>query len=878
MFRRRRKSRDEDLDHEIRSHLELEAEEQQQVNGLPPEEARYAAERTLGNETQIKESVRATWHWSGFERTAQDLRYASRMLRKNPAFTALAVISLAIAIGANTAMFGILDAWLIRPLPFKDANRIVTLLRSDPKHPNQPEFFPSYRDFLAWRAHSHSFEQIAGAYWRPFTVTGGDNPQQVGGQIVTANLFDTLGVQPLIGRTFLPSDRHGPPVAVIGYGFWQERFAGKRGVLGKTIELNGEPYTIVGVIPKNKGLRLSNQPGDEAVYTLIPTGESGYSKEGESPMAGIARLKPGVNAAAASSELSAIQRHVDEQFRDEPKGGVAVTSLQARNAWIVRPSLMLIAAAVLFLLLMVCANLASLLTGRAIERRREMAVRSALGSGRRRLIQQLIVENLLLALAGTALGLFLAFASIHAFVALNPFQLLPQNPITIDGRALLFAAALAVFAAALFGCVPALEASRLDVNAVLKGESRSYSGSARAMRLRGVLVVAQIAISFALLIGCALMLGTFERLAHHPLGFQPAGLDVASVSVPKDIANNADQRDAFYRNILQSVKSIPGVTAAGITNVAPLNGAGSSPFAIEGRPTPSSLAKWPKAGKALVAGGYFAALDLPLLKGRRFSGYDTKISQPVVILNAAAARRWFGNANPVGKRIRLKDEKIWRTIVGVAGNADSRLWKTIGWKSDPQMYIPQDQSAASGFHYAMNYAWIYIRSRTPLSRNTIEAALRRVHPLVPFVDFQTMVRFISNAERQPRLRTTVLLSAAGFALLLAALGIFGVVSQSVAQRKREIGIRIAMGALSGDVLRLVLRQALRMAIAGIAAGAIAAFFLSRAVSSFLYGVAPTSPWVWLAAVLVLLGATIAAALLPARRAAKVDPMAALRYE
>ncbi|MGH6876996.1 MAG: ABC transporter permease, partial [Rhizomicrobium sp.] len=505
MFWRRKKSRDEDLDREIRSHLELEAEEQQE-RGLSPEEARYAAKRALGNATAVKESVRATWGWTGFERTAQDLRYAFRMLRRNPAFTAIAVASLAVAIGANTAMFSILDAWLLRPLPFKDANRIVTLLRSDPKHPSEPGFFPLYRDFRTWKEHSDSFEQIAGAFWRGFTVTGGDNPQQVQGLITTANLFDTLGVRPIIGRTFLPSDLHGPAVAVIGYGFWQRHFGGKPDALGKTLLLNGKPYQIIGVIPRNRGLRLSNQPADPAIYTLLPTGESGYSKEGDSPIAGVARLKSGVSLAAASAELNAIQRHVDEQYRDEPKGGVAVTRLQVRNTWIVRPSLLLAAAAVLFILLMLCANLASLLTGRSIERRREMAVRSALGSGRRRLIQQLITENVFLALLGAASGLFVAFAAIHAFTALNPFEILPQNPITLDGHAVLFAALLAFAAAALFGCVPALEASRLNINEVIKGESRSSSCNAQAMRIRGALVVAQVAISFALLIGCALML------------------------------------------------------------------------------------------------------------------------------------------------------------------------------------------------------------------------------------------------------------------------------------------------------------------------------------------------------------------------------------
>lgn len=554
-----------------------------------------------------------------------------------------------------------------------------------------------------------------------------------------------------------------------------------------------------------------------------------------------------------------------------------MTSLQARNAWTVRPSLLLAAAAVLFILLMVCANLASLLTGRAIERRREMAVRSALGSGRRRLIHQLITENVLLALLGTAVGLFFAFGLIHAFIALNPFQLLPQNPITLDGRALLFAALLALVAAALFGCVPAIEASRLDINEVIKGESRSYSGTARAIRVRGALVIAQIALSFALLIGCALMLGTFERVAHQPLGFQPAGLDVASISVPQQIGSNPNKRDAFYRSVLLSIRSIPGVTAAGLTNVVPLMGAGSSPFAIEGRVTPAALAKWPKAGKALVTTGYFAALDLPLLKGRRFSVYDTRNSRPVVIFNEAAARRWFGNANPLGRRIRLHNEKIWRTIVGVVGNTDYSLWKTIGWQTAPELYIPQDQSTASGFHFHVYIAWIYIRSRTPLARDTVEAALHRVHPRVP-MSFQTMAEEIADAERQPRLRTDVLAGAAGLALLLAALGIYGVVSQSVAQRKREIGIRIAMGALSVDVLRLILQQALRLAIAGIAAGALCAFSLSRAVSSFLYGVAPTSIWVWIAAIVVLFSATVAAALIPARRAAKVDPMAALRCD
>ncbi|MGH9619568.1 MAG: ADOP family duplicated permease [Bryobacteraceae bacterium] len=869
----KRKSRDEELDREIRSHLDLEAEEQQE-RGLSPEQARYAAKRALGNPTQIKESVRATWRWTGFERIAQDLRFASRIFRKNRAFTAIAVISLAIAIGVNTAMFSILDAWLFRLLPYPNANRIVTLTR---KHRGGPRFFALYRDFRAWQKHSHSFEQIAGGFWRSFTVSG-DRPQEVQGMIATANLFQTLGVRPVIGRTFLPSDLRGPAVVVIGYGFWQQHFGGSSDALGKILRLNGKPYQIIGVIPKNRGPRLSNSPGGRAVYTLIPTAEDEYRSEGEGPIAGIARLSPGVSPAEARAELNAIQKHIDEQYKDEPKGAVAVIRLQDANTRTIRPSLFLVAGAVLFILLMVCANLASLLTGRAIERRREMAVRSALGSGRRRLIQQLITENVLLALLGTALGIFVAFAAIHAFVALNPLGVLPQTPITLDGRAILFTAVLAIAAAALFGFVPALEASRLNLNDLLKGESRSYSGNMQAIRIRSGLVVAQLAISFSLLIGCALMLGTLERAEHQALGFRAQGLGSVSIEVPPAIANNAGRRIAFYRNVLENVNSIPGVTAAGLTNIPALNNPGSSRFAIEGRPTPSSLKAWPNAGEALVTLGYFVALDLPLLKGRKFSEYDTKNSQPVVILNEAAARKWFGLANPLGKRIRLHGEKIWRTIVGVAGNAESRIWSTPGWQMASEMYIPQDQSAKGRYNTVAAFVWVYIRSRTPLSRNTVKAALRRVNPPVPTGQFQTMAESIASTERQPRLRTTVLTGAAALALLLAVLGIYGVVSQSVVQRKREIGIRIAMGALSSDILRLVLRQALRLALFGVAAGALCAFLLSRTLSSFLYGVAPTSAWIWLAAVFVLLGAMIAAALIPARRAAKVDPMTALRYE
>ncbi|HEX7359564.1 MAG TPA: ABC transporter permease [Bryobacteraceae bacterium] len=869
----KRNSRNADLDREIRSHLDLEAEEQQ-GRGLSPEQARYAAKRALGNATQVKESVRATWYWTGFERIVQDLHFASRVFRKNRTFTAIAVISLAIAIGANTAMFSILDAWLFRPLPYPNANRIVTLTR---KHRGGPRFFALSRDFRAWQKHSHSFEQIAGAFWRSFTVSG-DRPQEVGGMITTVNLFQTLGVQPVIGRTFLPSDLRGPAVVIIGYGFWQQHFGGSSDALGKILRLNGKPYLIIGVIPQNRGPRISNSPGGRAVYTLIPTAEDQYRSEGEGPIAGIARLKPGVSLAQASAELNAIQKHINEQYKDEPKGAVSVIRLQDANTRTIRPSLFLVAGAVLFILLMVCANLASLLTGRAIERRKEMAVRSALGSGRRRLIQQLITENMLLALLGTALGIFVAFGVIHAFVALNPLGVLPQTPITLDGRAILFAAVLAVVAAVLFGFVPALEASRLDVNQVIKGESRSHSGSMQAIRIRSGLVVAQLTLSFALLIGCALMLGTLERAEHQALGFQPQGLGSVSITVPPAIAKNANRRIAFYRNVLENVNSIPGVTASGLTNIPALNDAGSAAFAIEGKPTPSSLRAWPKVGEALVTPGYFGALDLPLLKGRRFSEYDTKHSQPVVIFNEAAARKWFGLANPLGKQIRLHSEKVWRSIVGVVGTTESRVWARPGWQTTAEMYVPQAQSAKGRYNTVAAFVWVYIRSRTPLSRNTVKAALGRVNPPVPTGQFQTMVESIANTERQPRLRTTVLTCAAGLALLLAVLGIYGVVSQSVAQRKREIGIRIAMGALSSDILRLILHQALRLAIFGVAAGALCAFFLSRTLSSFLYGVAPTSVWIWLAAVFVLLAATIAAALIPARRAAKVDPMAALRYE
>src|SRR5262247_1557470 len=811
----------------------------------------------------------------------QDLRFGARMLLKSPGFTLIAALTLALGIGANTAMFSIVDAWLLRPLPLKDSDRLVIMLRNDLKRPTEPAYALFYRDFEAWKAQSRSFASLSGMFWRRYLLTGAGEPEELDGMIATTDLFATLGVSAQRGRVFSLDDLSGPPVAVISHRLWQRRFGGSDGGIGASLTLNGVSHQIIGVMPPDFDLRMLEQPTGADVLTLLPTSEPGYRPDGVGPLAAIGRLNPGVTLAAAQSELTIIQRQSDAKFPDSLKeSGPLATGLQADNSRTVRLTLLSLSAAVAFVLLIACTNLAGLLLARAARRRQEMAIRAALGSGRRRLLAQLLTESLLLALIGGAVGLLLAYAGVRLFVAINPMGVLPSNTIAVDARALGFTLALTLLTTALFGLVPALRASRADLNAVLKSGSRGASDGASSRRALNAMVTAQMTLTVVLLIGAGLMIKTLLRLRSEPLGFRAENVTVAKLTLPAEVAAQANQLNSLYDRVLEKVAAVPGVQSAAITNAMPLLGAPNTSCvlpAIEGQdqPPPNNA---PRCDGKVVTPDYFSTLSIPLLRGRAFSANDHERAEQVVIIDELIARSAFTGRDPVGRRIRTSKNSPWRTIIGVVGATRSTWPRAFAWRDSPSFFLPHRQSSGNAFGPVAKSVWIYLRATRQPAIAELRQAVSSVNGNVAIAEFQPMREVVARATRQPLLRTVLSGAFAVLALLLAALGVYGVVSQSVAQRTREIGIRMALGARPRDALTLIVRQGMIGVLIGVAGGLAASFALSRVLSSLLYGVSATDPATFVSIPALLTGVALLAAVIPARRSVKVNPMTALRDE
>ena len=805
----------------------------------------------------------------------KDVQYALRVLRRTPAFTATTVLILALAVGANTAMFSIVDAWLFRPLHFKDSGQVVIALRHDLKRPGEIPVFSFYRDYLDWKPAARSFQGMSAMFWHDFTLTGAGEADHYFGMLVTADIFDTLRVPAELGRVFSASDLTGPPVAVISHQLWQERFGGSRGVIGRVLTLNSKPHQVIGVLPAWFSLRMENQAQDPKVLALMRPDDPDYSPESHSGVAVIARLKPGVDIVTAEAELFTIQMALDAQHPGTPKGfGVFLTRLQADNARFIRTSLITLLTAVMLVLLIACANVAGLLLGRAAHRQAEMALRAALGSGRRRLIAQLLTESLVLAFLGAGLGLLVAYGGIKAFSAADPFNQLPPDPIALHGRALAFAALLALATTALFGAAPALRASRVDLGTYLK--SRGAAGT-RAGSGRNVLVVVEIALSLVLLTGTAMVTRALLHLLSAPLGFEPRHVQVTNLTLPADTyASDHRRLMDFYNRVLDRIGSLPGVQAASLTPVGPLIGGQRTTMVVSGRPAPPPD-DTPRFEQQVITPRYFEVLSTPLLRGRFFNDLDTESSPPVAIINEALARTEFPGTDPVGQQIRLGKDEPWRTIVGVTGTVRTIFYNTLVAKEPLGIYLPARQASKGGFNRVGRSVWLFTKSARPLTLPEVRREVDAVDRTVPAGDMRTMERVVAEATGQPRQRTELLGCFAVLALLLSAVGIYGLIAQSTAQRTNEIGIRMALGAQAGDVLRMVIRQGISITAVGVAVGIAGSLALGRVLSAWLYGV--SSDWAAYAivAALVLLVAAVAA-YIPARRASRVDPLTALRYE
>ncbi len=804
----------------------------------------------------------------------QDVRYAIRMLAKKPVFTAIAIITLALGVGANTAIFSVVNAILLEPLPYGEPDRLVWVSHED-------TFTPA--DFLDYREQNQSFEQMAAFIGWGVNLTGNAEPERLSGSLVSPGFFSMLGVPALIGNTFSPEQEQNASAgfAVLSYGLWERRFGSETSIVGSAITLNGESFTIVGVMPRD--FRHPNGTADlwglaKNVIPELPFRSPNLSQNRNLHyMHVIGRLKPQVTIDEAQAEMETITLRLAQQYPDTNVGdNVTLATMQEHVVGDVKLPLMIMLGAVGFVLLIACANVANLMLVRASGRQREIAIRTALGARRLRIVRQLLTESLLLALIGGGLGLLLALWGTDLLIAVSPGALPRLRDISLDGRVLGFTMLTSLLTGVIFGLVPALQASKPDLNEALKEGSRGAGSGARGAGIRSTLVVIEIALSLVLLVGAGLLINSFLRLESTDPGFKAEGALMMRLSLSGERYAEGDSQAAFYKQLLDRIAALPGVESTGAIEVAPIFSRGAFyGFITPEQPMPTPEQRREQgSGFHSVSPNYFNVMGTPLVAGRDFNEADTAESAQVVIINQAMAERYWPNDNPLGKSIsygsNADNQPTWVEIVGVVGNVRHAKLED---EATPEAYVPYTQAP---------YRYMSVIIRTATEPATLVAAVRgqvqALDPQQPVYDFKTMEEVIGNSLAKRRLNMLFIAIFAAVALLLAAVGIYGVMSYSVTQRTHEIGIRLALGARMSDVLRLVVGQGMTLALIGIGAGLIASLFLTRLIESLLYKVSATDGLTFAVITVLLTGVALVACFVPARRATKVDPMVALRYE
>ena len=802
-----------------------------------------------------------------------DLRYALRVLARNPGFTAIAILTLALGIGANTAIFSVVNAVLLRPLEFRDPSRLVIVAEKS----SFPVISTSYQNWLDWHDQSHSFESIEGTRGATLTLTGAGEPERLNARMATAGLFPLLGVNTIAGRTFnADEDRAGgTPVVLLSYGLWQRRFGSSQEILGKPINLDSRPYTVIGILPPNFQVL---QPAD-AFVPFTPWAKTLPDDRNWHPgIIAIARLKSGVTREQARTEMVAITKRLEQQYPDYNTGTSAdIVGLQEQMVQNVRPALILLLGAVSFVLLIACVNVANLLLARSASRGREVAIRTSMGASCGRIVRQLLTESVLVSVAGGGLGLFLASASLDPLLRISAGSVPQAFSVTLDRSVLVFTLVLSVLTGLVFGLVPALRTAKLDLRETLNEGSRGSTSGPSQHRLRAVLVATEIALAMLLLVGAGLLLRSFSRLQDVPPGFQADHLLVADVPLSQNAYAKPEQRFEFFDRLVDRSKALPGVRSAAAASFLPVSGGGSIiHFNIYGRP-PKSPHEFIAAGYRTVTPHYFETLGVPLLQGRFFTPADTDKAPAVVVINATMARTFFPGENPLGKRMQLgaiPDKEVpWMEVVGVVGD----LLQGLDLGPAAEMYLPYRQADALLPVFQMS---VVLRTAAdPLTQaSALRSALAEIDLNQPLVKVRSMEENISASVAQPRFRTWLIGIFATLALLLAAVGVYGVMSYTVTQRTSEIGIRVTLGAQSTDVFRGIVGEGARIALLGVAAGLIAALALTRLLRTFLYGISVFDPATFLAVAFILTLISVAACYVPARRATRVDPIVALRYE
>jgi putative ABC transport system permease protein len=803
----------------------------------------------------------------------QDLRYGARMLRKNPGFTIVAVLTLALGIGANTAIFSVVNGVLLRPLPFRDPSRLVLIAEKS----SFPIISTSRENYLDWRDQSHSFESMEATRGGSITLTGAGEPERLNVRMATAGLFPMLGINAQIGRTFLPEEDRagGTPVALLSYGLWQRRFGGSPDIIGKTIDLDLQPYTVVGILPS--GFQIL-QPAD-VFLPFMPWAKTLPDDRNWHPgIIPLARLKQGVSKEQARAEMVGITKRLERQYPDYNTGTSAdVVGLHDQIVQNARPALLLLLGAVSFVLLIACANVANLLLARAASRGREVAIRTAMGAGRGRVIRQLLTESVLLSLAGGLIGVLIAWVAVGLLLKIAAGSVPQGVPIGLDPWVLAFTAVISLITGLLFGIVPALRTAKLDLREALNEGSRGSTAGPGQHVLRGALVAIEIALAMLLLVGSGLLLRSFSRLQEVPPGFQPDHLLVADIPLSPTAYAKPQDRYQFFDRLVERAKSLPGVRSAAAASFLPVSGGGSIiHFNITGRP-PKSPHEFVAAGYRTITPNYLETLGVPLLQGRFFTSADNEKSPAVVIINATMAHTFFPNENPLGKRLQLgalpEQDVPTMEIVGVVGDVHS------GLDTDPQaeMYLPYRQADLLLPVFQLS---VVMRTAGDPSLQTaaLRSALAEIDPNQPLVKVRTMEENMATTVAQPRFRAWLIGILAILALVLAAVGVYGVMSYTVTQRTNEIGIRVTLGAQPQDVFRIIVGEGLRLALFGVGVGLVAALALTRLLQSFLFGVSAYDPFTFIGVSVLLTVVAAAASYFPARRATRVDPMIALRYE
>jgi putative ABC transport system permease protein len=873
MFRKRRSQ--DDFEAEIQAHIKLE-EDRLVEEGMPRDRARFAARRAFGNRLaaaeRFYESSQPVWWHHLRDDLRHDFKYAARTLRRSPGFAAAAVLTLALGIGANTAIFAVIDAALLKPLPYQNSERLV-MLYGHPESGGQGT--PSPADFLDYRSQATSFDHLAAFSHVQFNLTGQQNPEHVSGYVVTPDFFVTLGAPALAGRTLSPElDKPGSPrTAVLSHALWQRRYGADPALVGTAIPIDGEPVTVAGVVPASfqfpAGCDLwVSSPFAVPPQPLNPTKDNSTSRDSHY-MDVIGELSPGITTTQATSEVNAIAARLKQQYKDDEEyAGAAVIKLRDDMLGQSRPALLMLLKAVAVLLFIACVNVANLMLARGATRQKEVAVRISLGAQRLRVVRQFLTESCLLGVVGGTCGLLIAALMLPLIKTVAPPSLLASAPLTLDVRVLVFTAAVSIGSVILFGLLPALHLAGTDLNRALKEGNRGSTGGSRAQYMRSALVVCEVALAMVLLVGAGLLIRSFGRLLAVPEGFNPDHVLTMRLSLPQSRYQRGADRAAFVKQVLERTSSLPGVKSAAVSSRLPLlSGRSTRSMDIEGR---TSDPGDPAPDYLVVSPDYFRSMGIQIVRGRAFTDLDITGSPSVGIVSESAARYFWPNEDPIGKHTQVGAQLGWSPVVGVAADVHQH---DLGSPPPFAIYIPYAQDP---------WPFMSLVVRTSVEPGSIasavEAAIHSVDSDQPVFGVSTMDDVIANSVSSQRIRMLLLGLFALIALTLACVGLYGVISYSVAQRSNEIGIRMALGAARGRVLLLVVGHGLRLAGIGVAAGLLMSLASGSLMASLLFGVRPGDPITFVVISGLLAAVAIVASYIPASRAARIDPVIALRTE